>query len=178
MSLFRIVVIALISGSAWGIHRLVPGLRYHPIIIGGAALLLSYLITWIAGSASRGVALRRVNGGIIGHDMPDPGDDIPNHQKWYIQSISPEKGLPHSCSFVEFDERGDYLDFRQHLHAYEKVKALAERHEHLIVVIFIHGWRNNGQSGNVIDFNEFLHQLAEHADANSATHRVHGIYLS
>src|SRR5207237_6579791 len=81
-------------------------------------------------------------------------------------------------SFVEFDERGDYLDFRQHLHAYEKVKALAERHEHLIVVIFIHGWRNNGQSGNVIDFNEFLHQLAEHADANSATHRVHGIYLS
>ena len=178
MSLFRIVLVVVVSGIAWVVHRRVPGLWYQPIIVAGAALILSYVITWIAGSASRGVALRKVIGGVVGRDMPDPPDEIPIHQKWYIESVSPEKGLPHSCSFVEFDERGDYLDFHQHLHAYEKVKALANGKQNLVLVLFVHGWRNNGQSGNVIDFNEFLHQLAEHADANGEAHRVHGVDLS
>jgi hypothetical protein len=178
MSLFRILFVALLSALGWSAHRLVPGPWYHPRLIAGLSLLLSYVVTWIAGSAHRGVALRKVTGAVGVRDMPDPPAELDNAQKWYIQSSSPEKGLPHSCSFVEFDERGDYLDFRQHVHAYEKVKALAEDNKHLIVVIFVHGWRNNGQSGNVIDFNEFLHQLAKHADINGASHRVHGIYLS
>jgi hypothetical protein len=130
------------------------------------------------GSASRGVALRKVVVGDVRDTVPDPPATIVNAQKWYIESTSPEQGLPHSCSFVEFDERGDYLDFYQHKHAYEKVLALAQKHEHLIVVIFLHGWQNNGQSGNVVDFNEFLHQLATHTDVKGPHHRVHGIYLS
>ncbi|HEV2806126.1 MAG TPA: hypothetical protein VGW57_14480 [Chthoniobacterales bacterium] len=178
MSLFRILLIVFLSALAWGIHRFVPGSWYHPFYIAALALLLSFLVTWTAGNASRGVALRKVEGGVIGHDTPDPPAGLDNGRKWYVESVSPEKGLPHSCSFVEFDERGDYLDFKQHLHAYEKVRALAQKHDHLIVVIFVHGWRNNGQSGNVVDFNEFLHQLATHADANGTAHRVHGIYLS
>jgi hypothetical protein len=132
----------------------------------------------MAGSASRGVALRKVVGGNVGNNVPDPPAAMANAQRWYIESNSPEQGLPHSCSFVEFDERGDYLDFHQHKHAYEKVLALAQKHEHLIVVIFLHGWRNNGQSGNVVDFNEFLHQLATNTDVKGPHHRVHGIYLS
>jgi hypothetical protein len=52
-------------------------------------------------------------------------------------------------------------------HTYQKVIALAQEHEHLIVVIFPHGWRNSGQSGNVIDFNEFLHQLATNTDRDT-----------
>jgi hypothetical protein len=91
---------------------------------------------------------------------------------------TPEQGLPVSCSFVEFDERGDHLDFHQHRHAYEKVLALAQQNEHLIVVMFLHGWRNNGQSRNVVEFNEFLQQLATHSDVEGPHHRVHGIYLS
>jgi hypothetical protein len=178
MSLFRILFVILASAIAWAVHLLVPGNWYHPLSIVAWSLLLSYLVTWLAGTASRGVALRKVIGGVIGKDMPDPPASIPNAQKWYLESAAPAKGLPHSCSFVEFDERGDYLDFFQHLHAYEKVRKLAREHEHLIVVIFVHGWRNSGQSGNVIDFNEFLSQLATHSDANGVAHRVHGIYLS
>lgn len=178
MLLFRIVFVVLLTGSTGVVDRIFAGHWPNSIYVLAVSFLLSYALTWIAGSASRGVALRKVVVGHVGLNVPDPPATIANAQKWYIESTSPEQGLPHSCSFVEFDERGDYLDFYQHKHAYEKVLALAQNHEHLIVVIFLHGWRNNGQSGNVVDFNEFLHQLATHTDVKGPRHRVHGIYLS
>src|SRR6185436_3341179 len=116
--------------------------------------------TWIAGHASRGIATRKVVGENDHRGVPpDPPPDLPPSKAWYIES-KPESGLPQSCSFIEFDERGDYLDFRQHRHAYEKVRTLAEQNKNLIVVIFVHGWRNSAQSANVVSFNEFLHQLS------------------
>ena len=177
MLLFRIVVVVVLSVFAWVVHQILPRVWFDPVYVVAASLLISYVLIWIAGSASRGVALRKVVGDVR-ENVPDPSATMPNAQKWYIESTFSEKRLPYSCSFVEFDERGDYLDFSQHKHAYEKVLALAQQHEHLIVVIFLHGWRNNGQSGNVVDFNEFLHQLATHTDVQGADHRVHGIYLS
>lgn len=177
MLLFRIIVVVVLSGFAWVMHQILPRVWFDPVYLVAASLLISYVLTWIAGSASRGVALRKVIGDVR-ENVPDPPATMPNAQKWYIETTSFEKRLPYSCSFVEFDERGDYLDFYQHRHAYEKVLALAQQPEHLIVVIFLHGWRNNGQSGNVVDFNEFLHQLATHTDVKGADHRVHGIYLS
>jgi hypothetical protein len=33
-------------------------------------------------------------------------------KSWYIEGVS-AAGAPISCSFVEFDERGDFLDFNQ-----------------------------------------------------------------
>jgi hypothetical protein len=181
MLLFRIVFVVFLTGSAGVVDRIFsghwPNLVYVLAIL-AISLVISFALTCIAGSASRGIALRKVVVGAVGDNVPDPPTNITNAQKWYIESTSPEQGLPHSCSFVEFDERGDYLDFHQHKHAYEKILALAQKHEHLIVVMFLHGWRNNGQSGNVVDFNEFLHQLATHSDVWGPHYRVHGIYLS
>ncbi|HEY3659858.1 MAG TPA: hypothetical protein VGK91_01370 [Candidatus Udaeobacter sp.] len=179
MLLFRIVFVLILSILGWVVHLIFATAWNNLLYFAAAGFLLSFLLTWVAGSASRGVALRKVRvTGPIGENIADPQADLRNSRKWYIESLSPEKGLPYSCSFVEFDERGDYLDFLQHKHAYQKVIALAQKYEHLIVVIFLHGWRNNGQSGNVIDFNEFLHQLATNTDREHAQHRVHGIYLS
>ena len=178
MLLFRIIFVVLLTGLVGVVDRIFSGHCSNLVYVLPVSLLISYALTWIAGSASRGVALRKVVVGDVRDTVPDPPATIVNAQKWYIESTSPEQGLPHSCSFVEFDERGDYLDFYQHKHAYEKVLALAQKHEHLIVVMFLHGWRNNGQSGNVVDFNEFLQQLATHTDVKGPHHRVHGIYLS
>jgi len=179
MLLFRIVFVLILSVLGWVVHLMFATAWNNLLYFAAGGFFLSFLLTWIAGSASRGVALRKVRvTGPIGENIADPQADLHNSQKWYIKSLPPEKGLPYSCSFVEFDERGDYLDFLQHKHAYQKVIALAQKYEHLIVVIFLHGWRNNGQSGNVIDFNEFLHQLATNTDREGAQHRVHGIYLS
>jgi len=40
-------------------------------------------------------------------------DPAGNSKSWYIEGVS-AAGVPISCSFVEFDERGDFLDFSQH----------------------------------------------------------------
>jgi hypothetical protein len=182
MLLFRIVFVVVFSGIAafcpW-VRTIVSANGVLGVL--GVALAfyaLSFALTGIAGNASRGVALRPVIVGVGGPQLPDPSRDTPNCQRWYIESTVADGKLPHSCSFVEFDERGDYLDFHQHAHAYQKVQALAQEQAHLIVVIFVHGWRNNGHSGNVVSMNEFLHQLAAHSNVGGVEHRVHGIYIS
>src|ERR1043165_4370306 len=123
-----------------------------PLLALGAATLLLTVI----GCASRGRALRPTQAGGAGN-TPGP---LSKANAWYIES-SPKAGeKPLSCSFVEFDERGDYLEFEQHRHAYNKIKELGKAGERLVVVIYVHGWKNNSQSGDVTKFNDFLHQLA------------------
>jgi len=167
MILFHLVVLILVFIVTKVVHCF-TGVSICPCLLVPISLLISFGTMWLAGIASRGVATRKVTA------APPPE----NRKAWYIQSDPPPKGLPHSCSFVEFDERGDYLDFAQHQHAYEKIMALAKEHENLIVVMFVHGWCNGAHSGNVISFNEFLHQLSQFADHGGTSYRVHGLYLA
>ena len=181
MLLFHIVFYLLVLLVAGLLHWTV-GVPFHPLYVLyllAGSLVVSYVLTWVAGHASRGIATRKVIGeNDAGRSPPDPPPDLPPSKAWYIESPQPQSGLPQSCSFIEFDERGDYLDFCQHRHAYEKVRSLAKQYKNLIVVIFVHGWRNSAQSANVVSFNEFLHQLSTFSDANGVQHRVHGIYIS
>jgi len=109
-------------------------------------------------------------------------DPPTGHQKahaWYVESLPADGGKPFSCSFVEFDERGDYLDFHQHRHAYTKIKKLSDTHkERLLVVVYVHGWKNNSQSGDVVEFNGFLKQVASLPYVVESKFRVHGVYLA
>ncbi len=178
MALFRFTSIVLPVVIVAFLQWLLPTIPFHLLYFGCGMIVISYALTWIAGSASRGIALRPVVAGKMGTPMPDPSRAIANAKAWYVESKPTGQGLPNSCSFIEFDERGDYLDFHQHVHAYEKVTALAKSNEHLIVVFFVHGWRNNTNSDNVVSFNEFLNQLGDFSDSNGIKHRVHGIYLS
>jgi hypothetical protein len=130
----------------------------------------------LVGHAPRGRALRIVEPAPENNRPVDPGAATPGHKRWYIETASVGKSLPSSCSFVEFDERGDYLDFWQHRHAYEKILSLASSHDRLTVVVYVHGWRHSGQSHDVIAFAEFLSQLNEaHSDK---PRRIHGVYLA
>jgi len=126
----------------------------------------------VVGCAPRGYALRPTKG-----EKSDPPDTTANGQAWYIES-APVAGKPTSCSFVEFDERGDYLDFQQHRHAYTKIRKLAEGGERLFVLIYVHGWKNNSQSSDVVRFNSFLQRIAASPFAREGGYRVHGVYLA
>jgi hypothetical protein len=95
----------------------------------------------------------------------------------YIETNPMAGGKPYSCSFVEFDGRGDYIDFTQHQAAWGKVKELAEKNR-LLLVQYCHGWKNNSQSGDVVEFNAFLRLLANSPDIQKQGFRVHGVYLS
>jgi len=135
-------------------------------------LLLAACIVLVSGCASRR-AMRPTMG-----QAGDPPDSVKKSEAWYIESTPQDGQRPVSCSFVEFDERGDYLDFQQHRRAYMKMRELSAHGERLFVVIFVHGWKNNSQSGNVVDFNNFLRQLASSELAKSNDYRVYGIYIS
>jgi hypothetical protein len=130
------------------------------------------LIGWFPRTALRAVVNPNAN------VQPDPPPDMPNAKRWYVESNTRFGGRPYSCSFVEFDERGDYLDFHQHQHAYQKIRQLTKAAEPLVLVIFVHGWRNHSQSGNVTSFNYFLSQLASAPTLAEQKSRVHGVYLS
>jgi hypothetical protein len=108
----------------------------------------------------------------------DPPASILKGDAWYIQSTPPPGEKPVSCSFVEFDQRGDYLDFQQHRHAYLKIHELATNGDRLIVIIFVHGWKNSSQSGNVVEFNNFLRQVASSPLVKDGGYRVHGVYVA
>jgi hypothetical protein len=97
---------------------------------------------------------------------------------WFIEGKD-TNARPFSCSFIEFDGRGDYIDFNQHKAAWQKVKELAEK-EKLLLVFYCHGWKNNSQSGDVVEFNEFLSRLSASpaVGGSNFNYRVHGIYLA
>ena len=71
----------------------------------GKRIAVAAAVLAFAGCASK-KAMRPTNG-VKG----DFGTDVANGDAWYIESKPSNEGLPYSCSFVEFDERGDYLDF-------------------------------------------------------------------
>jgi len=99
---------------------------------------------------------------------------IPPARAAYIESRPRDGRPPISCSFVEFDERGDYLDFKQHPRAYDKVRELAASDSPLISVVFVHGWKNSAHSGDVVEFVNFLEDVAcAHPGS-----RVHGTFLA
>src|SRR5689334_18937449 len=84
---------------------------------------------------------------------PSPG--LPPGESWFIESEPTNETPVHSCSFVEFDGHGDYIDFKQHEHAWKKVEELANS-QPLLLVTYCHGWKNNSQSTDVVKFTHFL----------------------
>lgn len=96
------------------------------------------------------------------------------------------------CSFIEFDQNGDFL--KEHINpakhgkpearevpqldsALAEVRKLARGGRPPLVVFYCHGWHNSAQSNDVLRFHEFLRHLAELSHVRQ-THQVHGIYLS
>lgn len=144
------------------------------IVAAGLALVAA------GGCAVRGVAWRAVRA--------TPGAPAVGQQQdaYYIEGTTPQpNGRTYSCSFVEFDEHGDYLDFRQHDDAKRVVLELAGKDPALLLIIYCHGWQNNADSNDVLRFNRFLSQLADvvpvdvHSDGRRVPlYRVHGIYLA
>jgi pimeloyl-ACP methyl ester carboxylesterase len=142
-------------------------------------IYLCISFAWYFLNSHRGVAHRSACAHDRSAQVPDPDETVPLDKAWYIESKS---NTPFSCSFVEFDERGDYLSFNQHRHARKKVRELAEKAaldgRYLTLVIYVHGWRNNSESGDVVSFNDFLRQLAEIDSQSSGKTRVHGVYVA
>jgi len=131
--------------------------------------LLSLTALLLVGCAPRGRALREV---------PTVYRRVPPATSAYIESQASSGAKPFSCSFIEFDERGDYLDFGQHTNAYQRIQALSKSGERLMVILYVHGWKNNSHSGDVVEFNNFLRELTNTRFVRDGGFRVHGVYFA
>lgn len=105
-----------------------------------------------------------------------PGEGVSPGDSWFIESLANGETPVHSCSFVEFDGHGDYIDFGQHTDAWKKVQELANA-QPLLLVLYCHGWRNNSQSFDVVKFVDFLGRLAVRKAVAGEKYRVHGVFL-
>lgn len=117
-----------------------------------------------------------VNGRPMRFDPSPTNSTTPKSLSWYIEGKT-KTGAPISCSFVEFDERGDFIDFNQHLDCEARIKKLVASGP-VLLVMYCHGWKNNSQSEDVVKFNSFLAKIASSPEATDHNFRVHGVYLS
>src|SRR6516225_4981184 len=120
------VVVAVFGGVQ--LHHLCTLALEWAAAAAGLSVLQWLLVEIVAGHAPRNQALRAVlpspeEKTSRPQDVhpPEPGPSVAYSESWYIETPPRDKSRPTSCSFVEFDERGDYLDFWQHRHAYEKI---------------------------------------------------------
>src|SRR6516225_6150006 len=188
------ILYLILSGVAAGLVAVFGGVPSHHLFTfalrwaaatAGLSVLQWLFVEIVAGHASRNRALRPVSpppkeAANRPQDVspPDPGPSVSYSACWYIETPPRDTSRPTSCSFVEFDERGDYLDFWQHRHAYEKILSLARNRDPLTIVVYVHGWRHNGQSHDVLAFNHFLEQLNAAEAQGRVPRRVHGVYLA
>src|SRR5947208_2590040 len=91
--------------------------NYSPLVPLAAVIFVAGIF-FVAGCATK-KPMRPTNG-----TKGDPSAAVANADAWYIVSKPTDGSLPYSCSFVEFDERGDYLDFRQQRRSWEKIQEL------------------------------------------------------
>jgi len=117
-----------------------------------------------------------VNGRPMRFDPSSANSATPKSLSWYIEGKT-KTDQPISCSFVEFDERGDFIDFNQHLDCEARIKKLVASGP-VLLVMYCHGWKNNSQSEDVVKFNSFLAKIASSPEVIEHNFRVHGVYLS
>jgi hypothetical protein len=96
-------------------------------------------------------------------------------KSWFIDGQT-KAGAPISYSFVEFDERGDFIDFEQHRDCGRRIKKHAGDGG-VLLVMYCHGWKNSSQSRDVIRFNAFLSKLADSDEIRARGLKVQGVYL-
>src|SRR5215470_13191216 len=58
-------------------------------------------------------------------------------RSWYIEGKTTNDST-FSCSFVEFDERGDFLEFQQHRHCEQVISNLVEAGP-VLLLLYCHG---------------------------------------
>lgn len=137
------------------------------------SILALIVLLFVASFVLSGCA---VNGRPMRFDPSSTNGPTPKSLSWYIEGKT-KTGAPISCSFVEFDERGDFIDFNQHLDCEARIKKLVASGP-VLLVMYCHGWKNNSQSEDVVKFNSFLAKIASSPEVGEHNYHVHGVYLS
>jgi hypothetical protein len=91
-----------------------------------------------------------------------------------FNSVRGPKDGRYKLAFIEFDDQGSSLDNSQRKAALDVIRQ-AERP---FLFVYIHGWQNNADSGDVCKFEHFLDTMSSFPQATGRHVDVIGVYIA
>jgi hypothetical protein len=91
-----------------------------------------------------------------------------------FNSVRGPKDGHYKLAFIEFGDEGSALDNSQIKAALEVIHQ-AERP---VLVVYIHGWQNNANSGDVCRFEHFLDTISRYQEVAGRNVNVIGVYIA
>ena len=91
-----------------------------------------------------------------------------------LNSVRGPKDGRYKLAFIEFGDQGSALDTSQ------RTAALRVIHEgkRPLLFVYIHGWQNNANSGDVCRFEHFLDTVSQFPEVRAAKGNVIGVYIA
>src|ERR1700739_1544800 len=97
--------------------------------------------------------------------------DSPEHP---FNSVRGPEDKRYQMAFIEFGDQGSPLDNSQRKAALEVIR----RAERPLLFVYIHGWQNNANSGDVCKFEHFLDTVSSFPEAAGQKVNVIGVYIA
>src|ERR1700751_3252987 len=91
-----------------------------------------------------------------------------------FRSVRGPKDGRYKLAFIEFGDQGSALDTTQRTAA---LKVVAEA-QSPILFVYIHGWQNNANSGDVCRFEHFIDTLSRYPEVTGRKINVIGVYIA
>jgi hypothetical protein len=79
----------------------------------------------------------------------------------------------YKLAFIEFNDQGSELDTSQRVAALDLIRKAPRP----VLFLYIHGWQNNANSGDVCHFEHFLDQLSRFPEATGRNINIIGVYI-
>src|ERR1700692_3850377 len=91
-----------------------------------------------------------------------------------LNSVRGPKDGRYKLAFIEFGDQGSALDTSQ------RTAALRVIHEakRPLLFVYIHGWQNNANSGDVCRFEHFMDTVSQFPEVRAAHGNVIGVYIA
>lgn len=80
----------------------------------------------------------------------------------------------YKLAFIEFNDQGSALDLSQRAAAVEVIRQAPRP----VLIVYIHGWQNNANSGDVCRFERFLDALSHFPHATGGKVNLIGVYIA
>lgn len=80
----------------------------------------------------------------------------------------------YKLAFIEFNDQGSALDLSQRAAAVEVIRQAPRP----VLIVYIHGWQNNANSGDVCRFEHFIDLLSRFPHATGGKVNLIGVYIA
>ena len=91
-----------------------------------------------------------------------------------LNSVRGPKDGRYKLAFIEFNDQGSALDTSQRAAALEVIRQAPRP----LLFVYIHGWQNNANSGDVCRFEHFIDSLSRFPEATGRKVNVIGVYVA